>query len=250
MGFEYITGTAEKTLSPFFSKRVLSAVFKSTLVLGMIMVGSWPDMELFTYIHEGKYPLLFLRTFAAALIINSYINLRCGRGELYAEENYYKLKTGEVKPFELERNFFSYGLIETVLHTAMLLLFFVPILMISARISGITLICFNKACLVLYTSSLVCRLFGFLMYPLHKKSTGTGYIVIRLFYVFFMFGTLYIAPYINPIMIINYLHSGEIMIIFNNITFYSFYMMTVLFAVLILITANYFMVKNFQPQKH
>jgi hypothetical protein len=245
MGFDYVTNSDEKILSPFFSPRMISVTFKSTLLIGIIMIVSWPNIELVSYIRNSDYPVLFSRTFIAAIIIKSYLNIRCGRGELYAEENIYKLKTGETTPNELEKNFFSYGLIQAILHNVLLMFFMLPILAVSASTSGISISTFCKACLVLFTSSMACRMFGFLVYPFYRKNSGIGYIIIRILYLFFMFATLYLAPYVNPIRIVNYLHSGETMIIFGNINPYQVYMLTVWIIILFLVIANYFMVRNF-----
>ena len=92
--------------------------------------------------------------------MNSYVNLRCGRGEMFQESLLYKLENREIITLEEENDFFSYGLVGFLLHTIFLLLLLLPMLFISAGLSGISLQVLAKALSILFTQSLFETLSG------------------------------------------------------------------------------------------
>lgn len=244
MRFDYLADPTEKSLAPFFSPRMLSVTFNCIWILGVLLMVFWPKKGLFNFIEENEIPLVFLPTFVAALLINSYVNLRCGRGEMYPKDILYKLEGKGVTTFEEENDFFSYGLVESLLHTMFLLLLLLPMLLVSAGLSGISLQVFAKALSILFTSSLLCRLFGFLMYPCSGKWSLVGYLSIRLFFIFFMFVTVVFAPFANPILLINALYKGEEILSPSPMSTYAVYMMLVTAAILLFTLANQAIVRH------
>lgn len=244
MRFDYLYTPTEKSLAPFFSPRMLSITFNCVWILCVLLMVFWPKMGLFNFIEENEVPLVFLRTFVAALLVNSYVNLRCGRGEMYPEDIRYKLENKEVITFEEENDFFSYGLVEALLHTTFLLLLLLPILIVSASLSGISLQVFAKALSILFTSSLLCRLFGFLIIPCYRKWSWVGYFSIRLFFIFFMFVTGVFAPFANPILLVNSFHTGEEILPRSPVSTYAVYMIVVTAAILLLTLVNQAIVRR------
>ncbi|MFC1820972.1 hypothetical protein ACFLZG_07825, partial [Thermodesulfobacteriota bacterium] len=95
---------------------------------------------------------------------NSYINLRCGRGEISRRNIYPWSDRKKIITFEQERFFISYGLLGFSLHTVFLLFPLIPVLLVSASISGIPIQGFTRAFSVLFTTSLLCRMFGFMIH--------------------------------------------------------------------------------------
>ena len=235
MKYDYLTDESEKTLAPFFSPMMLSASFHSIwIVVGMLML-FWPRQPLYRFIDSNKGPLAFFMIFAATLISNAYIGLRCGRGEIIRPDVFSEYRK-EVITLEKERNFFQYGLIAFLLHTLCLLLPLSPALILSASISGITVSTFFNALLIVYTACLFCRLFGFLMYLIWGRFRMEGYLLSRLFIVLFLFATAVSLPAFSPIRFLyafNYeLQNG---IDYLKLGSYSFYMFSMVLAILSLV---------------
>ena len=80
MKLYFLTDESEKSLAPFFSKRMLDTVMASVVIVGVLLIVFWSRRPLSEFVASGKEPNSFFLIFAAALIVNSYINLCCGGG--------------------------------------------------------------------------------------------------------------------------------------------------------------------------
>ena len=189
--------------------------------------------------------MVFFFIFAATLIVNAYINLCCGCGE-FIRRGFYIIKyRTDLATFEKEIDFFKYALIEFLLHSVVLLLLFMPHLILAASISAVGFILFFKAVSILYTASLLCRMFGFMVYLFWGRISTIGYFVARTFLIAFMFGTFFFAPFLNPLQFLYLLNKTSSGIGLS----FVIYMLSVIFAILLLIGANHFLVKRHQKQK-
>ncbi|MBW2060908.1 MAG: hypothetical protein JRI95_05015 [Deltaproteobacteria bacterium] len=244
MKFDYLTNDTEKSLAPFFSPLMLSVSFNSIWILGLILLIFWPTKDLFTYFQGHKIPLNFLGVFVAALLINSYLGLRCGRGEMFAKDYFSRLGYEGVITLEEEHNFFSYGLAAFILHSIFLLLIVLPLLIVSAAVSGISMSVFFKVLTVLFTASLLCRLFAFLMYLVFGKWSFLGYLLSRGFLIFFLFVTAVFASFINPVFLIYAFYQGQELLPRSSINAYGYYMMIVTCVILLLTLANQVMIRH------
>ena len=240
MKYYYLTDDSEKSLAPFFSKMVLSASFLSVVAVSVLLLMFWPHQPLAGFIIADKIPLLFFLIFAATLIIYSYVNLCCGCGDMMQKGHFIiKYRTDE-STYEKEIEFFRYGLIEFLLHTLILLLPLLPLLILTASASAVSFTTFTKAVFILYSASLLCRMFGFMVYLLWGRSSTIGYFLVRAFMVFFIFGTLLFAPIVNPIQYLYLLNESRTA---TGLPF-VLYMMTVIFATFLLIAANHILVRR------
>jgi hypothetical protein len=142
--------------------------------------------------------------------------------------------------FEKEIEFYHYGLIEFLLHTLILLLPFVPLLILPAAISAVSLITFIKAVSILLTASLICRMFGFMVYLFWGRLSTLGYFVARAFMILFIFGTIFFAPFVNPLRLLYLLNQRP------NGTGFAIvsYMVIVLLAILCLSITNHILVRR------
>ena len=240
MKYYFITDDSEKSLAPFFSKMVLTASFISVVIISVILLIFWPRQPLAGFIIVNKIPFAFFLIFAATLIIYSYVNLCCGSGDMI-QRGYYIIKYRTDKStFEKEIDFFRYGLIEFLLHTLILLLPFLPLLILAASISAVSLITFVQAVFILYTASLLCRMFGFMVYLFWGRLSTVGYFVARAFMIIFIFGTFIFAPFINPLQFLYLLNKSP-----NAIGLpFVLYMAIVMFATLLLILVNHTLVRG------
>ena len=209
---DYLTSITENHLTPFFSPRMLKLYFDCIWTFGLLLLVFWPKKMLYDYIYHYSAPMSFSAGFTAALIIISYISLRCGRGEMVHTGYVRRMERKEVVFAEETHGFLSYGLIEFFLHTKLLILILFPMLIWASGVSGVSLNLFAKAVLVLFLTSLVCRMFGFLMYLIFGKWSKTGYISARFFFILFIFLTGLFAPFANPIRLIHTLWVKEKMI--------------------------------------
>lgn len=244
MRFDYLTNDTERSLAPFFSPRMLGITFNCVLILGLLLMLLWPKTDPFNFIEEHRIPLIFPVIFVAALLMNSYVNLRCGRGEMSPEEFLTRLERKNVITFEEEYEFLSYGLVQFLLHTLFLLLLMLPLLIVSATISGISLPVFSKALSVLFTTSLLCRMYGFLMYLRYGRWSRVGYLLARIFFILFIFVTGFFAGFANPILLIYSLHRGEEILTRFPLSAHSLYMIIVTAAILLVILSNHAMLRR------
>jgi hypothetical protein len=240
MKYYYLTDDSEKSLAPFFSKMVLSASFLSTVIIVVLMFVFWPRQPLSGFMIAERIPHTFFLIFGATLIVYSYVNLCCGCGDMI-QHGYHIIKYPTDKStFEKEIAFFHYGLIEFLLHTLILLLPFVPLLILPAAISAVSLITFIKAVFILFTASLICRLFGFMVYLFWGRLSTLGYFVARAIMILFIFGTIFFAPFVNPLRLLYLLNQRP-----NGIGFaFVFYMVIVLLAILCLSITNHILVRR------
>ena len=244
MRFDYLTNDTERSLAPFFSPRMLDITFACIWILGLLLMILWPFKAPSHFIEEYRIPLIFPAIFVAALLINSYVNLLCGRGEMSRGDFLARYERKEVITLEEEHDFFSYGLVESLLHSLFLLLLMLPLLIVSATISGISLPVFAKVLSILFTASLLCRMFGFLIYLLYGRWSKVGYLLTRMFFIFSIFLTVFFAGFANPILFIYSIHRGVEIPSGFPMSAYSLYIIIVACAILLLMLANQAMVRR------
>ena len=121
MRFDYLTDDSEKSLAPFFSPLMISVTYNSLLITGGLLLLFWPRRSLFHFFSDNSVPLLPFQIFSAAGIILSYVNFRCGRGEMF--KRYFYTDPAPVDAtYEKERPFFRYALVAFLLHTLLSLI--------------------------------------------------------------------------------------------------------------------------------
>ncbi len=207
MKYYYLTDESEKSLSPFFSKSVLSTAFACVVIVGILVLILWPRQPVGSYIIADRVPFVFFLVFGATLIVSCYLSIYCGRGES-VPRFYFIRNQSDAPTFEKEIDFLRYGLIQFVLHTLILLLPFLPFLILAASISAVALITFVQGVLIIYTASFVCRLFAFLVYLIGGRLSTAGYLVARGFMILFLFGTLIFQSAINPLQLLHMLNKS------------------------------------------
>ena len=244
MKFDYFTDDSEKSLAPFFSPIITSATLYSVVIVGGLFLVFWPWQNLVSFMDQQKGPLLFAVVFSATCLINAYVNLRCGRGEMGKSAQF----TGEfgkkVITFEEERDFLQYGLIGFCLHTLFLLAPLLPFLILATSVSGLVLTAFAKACSVVFTASLLCRLFGFLMYLCWGRSNLLGYLLARIFLIVFIVLTAFWVPGINPFFIIYELNRSLQSLGVSATSSYVLYMVMVTSAMAVLAIVDWILVRS------
>ena len=186
------------------------------------------------FVATGNEPMLIFLVFAAALIAISYINLACGGGDMARRGYYMMIYRTDIPTYEKEFAFYRYALIEFLIHALVLLLPLLPILSLAAFSSAVSLLNFTLSVAVLYTTSVFCRLSGFLVYLSWGRSSTLGYFAARTLMIFFVFATIFIAPIINPLQLLYRLNQNP------DGSGYPFaiYMAVVLCVILILIRVN------------
>ncbi len=239
MKYYYLTDSSEKSLTPFFSKMVLSAGFAIVVIVSILVLIFWPRQPLAGFMIANKIPLGFFLICGAVLIVCGYVNLSCGCGEMIARHYFARYRT-DVSTFEKEIDFLRYGLIEFLLHTLILLLPFLPLLILAASISVASFIVFLKAVCVLYTTSFLFRLVGFMVYLFWGRLSSLGYFTARLFMVVFVFGTFLFLPHINPLQVLYDLNERPDAIAWPFVLYMAF----VIFTILLLIAANHKLVRR------
>jgi hypothetical protein len=220
---------------------MLSAGLFGVVIVGAFLLIFWPRQPLSDIMLTGKEPTVFFLVFAVTLVVHSYINLCCGAGDMIRKGYYIINYASEQPTYERQIGFYGYGLVEFLLHTLAVLLLFLPLMALAAFVSAVSLRTFLMAAAVLYSTSLLCRLSGFLVYLLWGRSNTLGYLTARAIMIFCVFITLIFAPAVNPLYLLHLLNRGA------DGTGYPFaiYMTIVMSAVLVLIIADNALVRRF-----
>jgi hypothetical protein len=192
---------AGTSLVPFSPRVMLSTACTAVFITGAVVMACWPRQPLAGYIAANDLPLAFFVTFSVGLIIQSYLNLRWGRGEMIKQDDYFHREEDLPAP-ERPVEFIPRGMVACVIHTALLASPFLPLLILGAALSGMSLQAFTQALAVVVTTSLLCRLVGVMLYLGQGKSRSLGYLASRCLMAAVVFGTLLFAPTINPIHIL------------------------------------------------
>ena len=231
MKYYFLTDESEKSLAPFFSQRVLSASLTGVVIVGIFLLVFWPRQPLSDIMVTGSEPAVFFLVFAAALVVNAYINLCCGAGDM-VRKGYYIINYDTDQPtHEIRLGFYRYGLIEYLLHALVLLQLFMPLLALAAFIAAVSWTVFLMAVAILYSAALFCRLFGFMVYLFRGRSGTLGYLTARAAMIFFVFITAIFAPRINPLSLLYLLNQSNGGIAYR----FGFYVAVVALAIIILI---------------
>ena len=240
MKCHFLTDESEKSLAPFFSQQILSAGLVGAVIVGAFLLIFWPRQPLSDLMVSGSEPAVFFLVFAATMIVNAYINLCCGAGDM-TRKGYYMISYPTDRPtHEIQIDFYRYGLPEFLLHVLLLLLLFMPLLTLTAFISAVSWKAFLMAAAVLYSASLFCRLSGFMAYLFWGRSSTLGYFTARAIMIIFVFITVIFAPPINPLYLLYSLNQNTD----GSGYLFAMYTAVVMSAVLFLIWTNNALVRR------
>ncbi len=209
MKWDSLFGESERDLAPIFSSAMVSTTMGCLWVMGLILLLTWPFRFLFHYIEAFRIPQTFLSTFVGGLIMISYLNLRCAQGEIIPQSIFARVEREGVTTFEEEQDYLAYEFPRSLLHTLVFHLLLFPFLILGAAITGISFQDFVLGLGILFTASLLCRQAAFFLLLVLGRWRVSGYAGARLFYIFFLFVTAFIAPVLNPILLLVKLHYGE-----------------------------------------
>jgi hypothetical protein len=244
MKWESIFGESERDLAPIFSPGMVSITMGCLWVMGIILVLTWPFKFLFQYIEGFRIPQTFLGTFVGGLIMVSYLNLRCGLGEIIPNSIFARLEREGITTFEEERDYLAYEFPHALLHILVFHLLLLPFLILGAAVTGISLQDFVLGLGILLTASLLCRQVSFFLLLILGRWQVSGYLGSRLFYFIFILATVFIAPFLNPVLLLVKLHYGEEVPIGPIITGPSPYFMVALSAILIFSLMNQWLIRR------
>lgn len=240
MKYYFLTDESEKSLAPFFSQRVLSAGLTGTVIVGGVLLIFWPRQPLSEIMVTGSQTAVFFLVFAAALVVNAYINLCCGAGDMTRKGHYMINYPIDRATHEIQIDFYRYGLIEFLLHTLALLLLYMPLLALASFISAVSWTAFLVAAAVLYSAALFCRLAGFTVYLFWGRSSTLGYFTARAVMIIFVFITAIFAPPLNPLYHLYRLNQSAD----SSAHPFALYMTVVMAAVLVLIWSDKALVRR------
>lgn len=238
MNFRFLSDDSDKSLAPVFSAPVIAAMIHSLVIVSGLVLLFWPRNSLFSYAGTSSGPLLFFQTSSVILIVQSYINLRCGRGEMMKTDFTHQFKEEE-STHEKETHFLRYAGLLFAAQALFILFPFLPILMLASAVSGISAFGFIQAVSMLYVTAYLFRLFGFFTYLLWGKASVAGYLLVRGFAAFYLLATAGFAPAVNPLKMIYELNKKG-----QHPEPFLYYMTASLFVVLILIIVNTLLVNR------
>jgi len=199
----YFADSSGHVFVPMFSKYIVTVSFYMTLILGGLIVVTWPWQGFVAYLEDQRIPYTFPVIFIALLMIQTYIHLQLGRGEVGANYHFLREKMHQqYLPTEVLTPFVQYGFIRFCIQIVVLLFPPLPILLLATAVSGFPLSTLLKALSVIATAALVCRLMGFLLYELWGTNSILGYFLARIFLATVMYLSGFLKVPINPIRVL------------------------------------------------
>jgi hypothetical protein len=202
MKYYFLTDESEKSLAPFFARQVLAAAMAGTVLVGGVLLVFWPHRALAEVMLTGSRPAVFFFVFAAALVVNAYINLCCGAGDMIRKGRHMMGYPADPPTYEIQIGFYRYGLVEFLSHALALLLLDMPLLAPAAFISAVSWKAFLMAVAIVYSAALLCRLAGFTAYLFWGRSSTLAYFAARAAMIIFVFLTVLFARPINPLYLL------------------------------------------------
>jgi len=237
-------GNSESALVPLFSSSFLAVVFNTMWLIGLLLLMFWPQKSFPLYFQEQDTPLNFLIVFLAVLLVISFLSLRSGKGEFIIQDFAERMTRTESTTQEEVNGFIMFGLVRAISQTLFLCLPYLPILIISAAITEISLPMLGGSITILYTSALACRLFGFLIYLLLGKWNQLGTLICWGFYLLLIVGTGFFAPFANPVLLIyHYFRGFEGFLIYEGQT-QTYFLMSITSVIAILIFLCWFITRR------
>ena len=244
MKFDYLMNDEPKHLTAFFNPMVAAVSFGCIWLLTFLLVLFWPKSSLISFIKDFRIPLAYLGTFACTMLLHSYLSLRMGLGEMHPDDYFTRLERIGLRLFEEENNFVAYGLIEFILHTLFMMFLTLPLLILAAALSGITPWVFFNSLVIIFTASLVCRTFSFLMYLCFGQWSKWARFFSRSFFVLFFVLTFAFARFTNPVFNLLLFHLGPGTSLKTPDNTYFLYIMIVTGLVLTLTLINQIIIRR------
>ena len=229
----------------FYSRQSVMFQINAFIILWLTMAIFWPKKSLAYYIKFGNAPLTFLVVFVMALTISSYLNLIFGRKEISLDGPWGDSDIDLLKK-QSPRFIFDH-LTRPIIQTLLLLLPLVPILLISAGISGLTIQESLKAISIIPATSLLCYFLGLLVYQIFQKRRLIGFFITRSFLICILAASGFLGAHVNPVLLMYGIHKGEEMRIGHSLSNYLLYMAITIFLVGLLTFANHVIMKYRNP---
>ncbi len=160
---------------------------------------SWWASPLLDYISLDGLALVFPAVFMVALVLVSYFHLARSRAE------YLKPEPGLPNRQKIGITEFFRILMGVFFHIFFVQLLLLPVLTVSAAVSGLSTVLLGAGIAVIALSSLVAELIGLSCLQLGRDSIS-GLVCSRLLFIGHCFLSGYILPVFNPIFIIFQIH--------------------------------------------
>ena len=89
MRFDNSQLSSNRSIAPFFSPHIMSILYISVWLAALVTIALWPNRNGYHLMLGSNIPIVFMAVFVFVLIMTSYTQMRCGRGELvrYATED-------------------------------------------------------------------------------------------------------------------------------------------------------------------
>ncbi len=202
MRFDYFFDTSEKSLTSFFSENVLSGTRICIYLASACLICFWPFKTTFAHISVKGTPLTYPVVFIFSLIWVSHFLLGCRKGETLDKEIILKYKHKKLLTHEQTLGLFAYCIPGFILHTLFVHLILLPVYIAAAFVSGISYGLFFASLMVLFSSSLVAGMIGFLCYLGFGLWRLAGFVCSRLLFAGFFFLSGLIIPAASPVYIL------------------------------------------------
>jgi hypothetical protein len=225
----------------FLAKAPLTAASHYLLALATVLFVIWPKSQ---YLRVGSPPLTFSIEAIVATLIMAYLSFSYGAGKLGDEMA--QVSPAALVGQSLSRRSAVVGLsVLTIGHTLFFVALALPLLIAAAHVSGISAENFGRALLLMVICALAYRWLGLLTLCVWEKQDFVRYVVSRAAFVWFVLGSAFFLPALNPLLGLISMSFGEelgqVVILFGRELSYA--TVTLIIHLLLLLGAYIMVVK-------
>ncbi len=229
-----------KSSTPWSDRGLQSVFIFSVMVTVAIIMLSWPDRMLYKFVLNGEIPKTFTIVTISIVLLISIVSVVFGRAEAKkALKGLSPLPEKDGTPGKRESWFFIIIFFQSVLHTFLLLILFIPLVLPGVAISRLSWLDLASTMAIIYSTALTFRMFGFSVYLFLSKRDVLDTFVTALFFLSFFLFTAIWLDFINPLVLIYYLNLGQEMIAPVPVSAFSLYQLALLSLVLFLALVCY-----------
>jgi hypothetical protein len=225
----------------FLAKAPLTAASHYLLALATVLFVIWPKSQ---YLRVGSPPLTFSIEAIVATLIMAYLSFSYGAGKLGDEMA--QVSPAALVGQSLSRRSAVVGLsVLTIGHTLFFVALALPLLIAAAHVSGISAENFGRTLLLMVICALAYRWLGLLTLCVWEKQDFVRYVVSRAAFVWFVLGSAFFLPALNPLLGLISMSFGEelgqVVILFGRELSYA--TVTLIIHLLLLLGAYIMVVK-------
>lgn len=243
MNRAFLITDSNRSLTPLLSPAMVNSMFYSTCIAVGCLLGSWPRSEINAFFQNADLPINGLIVFSVVLILLSFVAVRSASGEMTYQDADSALNLKQL-PLELYYPFLTYGLIRFATHNLLVMLPFLPIMILSATLTGFSVAAFAKLLTILFNTAMFCRVVAFQFYLKFHQHRLKQFFSNLLFLLLFLVITIFLYWPLNPLAQIYRLSSQPVYLKLVWFPPWEFYMITTSVIMAVLVVGDHIVIRN------